>query len=63
MVPSLAVFAWTGQVVWQAGFVLAAGNALGGWLGAHASIRGGEKAIRAIFAAAVAAMAFKLVIG
>ena len=63
MVPSLLVFALTGQVVWLAGLLLGVGNALGGWLGTHASIKGGEKAIRVVFAFAIVAMAAKLAWG
>lgn len=63
MVPSLAVFAVTGQVEWLAGCVLALGNATGGWLGAHVSVKGGERVIKIVFAVAVVAMAVKLVVG
>jgi uncharacterized membrane protein YfcA len=63
MVPSLMVFALTGQVDWLAGALLAVGNAAGGWIGAHASVKGGERAIKIVFALAVVAMAIKLVLG
>ena len=60
MVPSLAVFALTGQVLWLAGAVLAIGNSLGGWLGTRVQISRGEGIVRIIFAVAVVAMAVRL---
>ena len=59
-IPALAVFSLTGNVNWQFGLVLAAGNALGGWWGAHAAVKGGEKVIRIILAVAITIMAGKL---
>jgi uncharacterized membrane protein YfcA len=58
--PALLVFAYTGNVNWAYGLVLAAGNALGGWWGAHAAVKGGERIIRIILAAAITLMALKL---
>lgn len=58
--PALLVFAYTGNVNWAYGLVLAAGNALGGWWGAHAAVKGGEKVIRIILAVAFTIMALKL---
>ena len=63
MVPSLLVFAATGQVRWLAGAVLAVGNSLGGWLGTRVQISRGEGIIRVVFAVAVVAMAVKLLVG
>lgn len=59
-IPALAVFSLTGNVNWQFGLVLAAGNALGGWWGAHAAVKGGEKVIRIVLAVAIIIMAGKL---
>lgn len=58
--PALLVFALTGNVNWTYGLVLAAGNALGGWWGAHAAVKGGERVIRMILAVAIIIMALKL---
>lgn len=58
--PALAVFTWTGNVNWEYGLVLAAGNAFGGWWGAHAAVKGGERVIRIILAVAITIMALKL---
>jgi hypothetical protein len=58
--PALLVFAFTGNVNWAYGLVLAAGNALGGWWGAHAAVKGGERVIRIILGVAITIMAIKL---
>jgi uncharacterized membrane protein YfcA len=58
--PALLVFAYTGNVNWTYGLVLAGGNALGGWWGAHAAVKGGERVIRIILAVAITIMALKL---
>lgn len=58
--PALLIFTITGNVNWKFGLVLAAGNALGGWWGAHAAVKGGEKIIRIILAIIIAIMAFRL---
>jgi uncharacterized membrane protein YfcA len=63
MVPSLLVFAVTGQVRWLAGAVLAVGNSFGGWLGTRLQITRGEGVVRVVFAVAVVAMAVRLVVG
>lgn len=59
-VPALLVFILTGNVFWKFGLVLAAGNSIGGWWGAHAAVKGGEKLIRIILAVAIFIMALKL---
>ncbi len=58
--PALLIFVWTGNVNWRFGIALAAGNAFGGWWGAHAAVRGGERVIRIILAVAISIMALKL---
>ncbi len=58
--PVILVFAITGNVNWGYGLVLAAGNALGGWWGAHAAVKGGERIIRIVLAVAITIMALKL---
>jgi len=59
-VPSLFIFTLTGNVNWGFGLSLAFGNALGGWWGAKASVKGGEKLIRYVLALAIVLMAVKL---
>ena len=60
MVPTLLIFLATGNVNWLFGLCLAAGNAFGGWWGAHFAVKGGEKIIRYVLAAAILIMAVKL---
>jgi len=60
--PALLIFMATGNVNWKYGLVLAAGNALGGWWGAHAAVKGGERFIRIVLAIAVTIMAIKLLV-
>lgn len=58
---ALWVFASKAPIAWDAGIALAAGNALGGWMGAHATIKRGEKFIKRALLAVLVAMAVKLV--
>ena len=57
---ALAVFASRVEIAWEAGAALAAGTAVGGWMGAHATIRKGEKFIKRALIAVLAIMAVKL---
>lgn len=45
---ALAIFSAHVEVLWVAGAALAAGTAVGGWLGAHTTIRHGEPWIRRV---------------
>ena len=54
------VFVFHGQVDWQAGAVLALGNATGAWISTHLQIRKGETFIRIVFLAAILLMAADL---
>ena len=63
MVPSLFVFFSHDKVHWLYGLILAAGNALGGWLGVVVAVKKGDKFIRIVFAIAVLGMAVKLGFG
>lgn len=60
MVPSILVYALTGNVNWILGLILGAGSAVGGWWAAHASVKGGEKLIRYVLVSAIVIMALKL---
>ncbi|MEO1250996.1 MAG: sulfite exporter TauE/SafE family protein [Pseudomonadota bacterium] len=57
---SLAVFASQVEIAWALGLALAAGHAVGGWIGVNATVKGGERLIKRVFYAAIAAMAVKL---
>lgn len=58
--PALAVFVTQGMVQLPAGLALAAGSTLGGWVGAHLTLRGGAPVIRWLMLAAVVAGAIRL---
>ncbi len=57
---ALTVFATQVEIAWVLGVALAAGFAVGGWLGANAAIAKGEALIKRVFYVALAAMAIKL---
>ena len=57
---ALPVFMIEGQISWAPGLVLGLGFAVGGGLGAHATVRGGERLIRPVLAVAVVALAARL---
>ncbi len=57
---ALSVFASQVEIEWVLGLVLAAGFAVGGWLGANAAVAKGEALIKRVFYVALAAMAIKL---
>jgi uncharacterized membrane protein YfcA len=57
---ALPVFILQGKIVWLPAFILASGFTLGGWLGAHVAVRGGEKLIRTVMVLASIALAAKL---
>ncbi|MCK5145394.1 sulfite exporter TauE/SafE family protein [bacterium] len=59
-VPALIIFMINGKVNWLYGLILAGGNALGAWWGAHAAVKGGEKIIRIVLIIAILIMAVKL---
>jgi uncharacterized membrane protein YfcA len=57
---SVVVFAWQGKIVWQIGFVLAIGHALGGWYASRWSVKAGEVWIKRIMIVSIIGMAIKL---
>ena len=57
---ALATFALRGLVLWKIALPMAAAQAVGGTLGAHLAIRGGDKRVRQIVFVVVAALVFKL---
>ena len=56
-----AVFVIQDQVAWLPAFVLATGSGIGGYLGAHIAVEGGEKVIRPVLAVAVVALSGKMI--
>ena len=59
-VVALAVFAANVKIEWMLGLALAAGYAVGGWLGANSAVTRGEALIKRVFYLALVAMAIKL---
>lgn len=57
---SLGVFASQVKIEWALGLALAAGYAIGGWLGANSAVSKGEGLIKKVFYLALAAMVVKL---
>lgn len=57
---AIPVFAWQRQIDWLAAGALAAGFAVGGEVGARLAVRGGERWIRPVLAAAVVALAGRM---
>lgn len=57
---ALVVFAAKVDIAWDAGFALALGNALGGFLGARTAIAKGERWIKGALIGALVAMSVKL---
>jgi len=57
---ALPVFIVLGKVVWLPALILAAGLTIGGYLGANATVRGGEKLVRVVMVVAALALAAKL---
>ncbi len=58
--PALVVFVVSGNVNWLWGLILAAGNGLGGWIGAHVTVRKGEKTIKMVLVFALLFMVLKM---
>ena len=58
--PTLFIFAISGNIDWMYGFVLGAGNSLGAWWSAKVSVKKGEKIIRIMLVAAMLVMSIKL---
>lgn len=57
---SLGLFAWQGKVDWTLGLVLAAGNALGAWIGVHLTVWAGHRVLRVLVTAAILVFAVVL---
>lgn len=57
-----AIFFAGGLVDLRVGIPLAAANLVGGWLGAHAALKGGDRFVRLLFLVTVGALAAKLLV-
>ncbi len=56
------VFFAGGLIDLRVGVPLAAANLVGGWLGAHAALKGGDRFVRVLFLVTVAGLAAKLLV-
>jgi uncharacterized protein len=59
-VVALPIFVARGEVEWIPALVLASGFTVGGWVGAHAAVKGGERFLRWAMAAAAVLLAGRL---
>ena len=59
-IAAAAIFAQRGVVIWAIALPLAAGQLLGGFLGAHVAVRRGDRLIRTVFFAVVLALVIKV---
>ncbi len=57
---ALALFAARGATLWTVALPMAAANFLGGWLGAHLAVRGGDRVVRLVVLLVVAALVVRL---
>jgi len=57
---AIPIFVWKGQVVWLPAVVLAAGFAVGGAVGAHLAVRGGDRVIRPVMVLAILVLAGRM---
>lgn len=60
-IAALLVFASQLQLLWSMGLILAVGNSIGGWLGAHLTIGKGERFVKLVLNIVLAAFIIKLV--
>lgn len=59
-VVALALFAYSGNIHWTRGIILAVAMAIGGWLGSHAAVTKGEGFIRVALNVALSVLVVKL---
>jgi uncharacterized protein len=57
---AVGLFAWRGTILWKVSLPMAAGQLAGGYLGAHLTVKGGEKVVRWAVLVVVAALVVKL---
>ncbi|MGO8968033.1 MAG: TSUP family transporter [Myxococcaceae bacterium] len=57
---ALLLFAFRGAVLWRLALPMALGQLVGGWLGAHLAIHGGDRLVRLVLLTVVSALVVKL---
>lgn len=60
---ALGFFAWSGNVMWARGLILAVAMSAGGWVGSHAAVERGEGFIRIALNVALTLLIIKLLLG
>ena len=60
---ALVPFIWAGDVIWSAGVAMAAGQLVGGYLGARTGIRFGARLIKPLVVAISVVLAIRLLLG
>ncbi len=61
-VPSILIFAWSGNIDWSAGAILALGMGAGAWWAVKLAIHRGERIVRAVLAIALVLLAARLMV-
>ncbi len=59
-VVALAMFAWSGNIMWSRGLILAVAMSIGGWFGSHFAVDKGEGVIRIVLNVALVVLIIKL---
>jgi uncharacterized membrane protein YfcA len=59
-IPSLLIFAFSGNVNWPLGIAMAAGTSTGAWISAKLAVKKGEKAIKIVMIVAILIMAVRM---
>lgn len=59
---AIAFFAWSGNIHWTRGLILAIAQAAGGWVGSHVAVTKGEGVIRVVLNVALVALIVKLLL-
>ncbi|WP_224361257.1 TSUP family transporter [Hyalangium versicolor] len=59
-IASVVIFTWKGVVLWHVALPMAVAQFAGAWIGAHLTVKGGDKLVRKVVLAVVAALVLKL---
>lgn len=59
---AIGFFAWSGNIHWMRGVILAAAMAGGGWIGSHIAVARGERLIRVVLNVALVVLIVKLLL-
>lgn len=59
-IAAVVLFAWSGKVLWHVALPMAAAQFTGAWIGAHLTVKGGDRLVRKVVLLVVAALVLKL---